>query len=54
MTNAVITFFICLGIYFIGLIVYVLVKRARAKKQYKKDLKDKEDEVTNNESNPKN
>ena len=51
MTNAVLTFFICLGIYFIGLTVYVLVKRSRAKKQYKKDLKDKENEVNQDESN---
>lgn len=44
MNTAVIIFFCSLGAYFVGLIVWVLIKRARYKKKYNKELKEKQNE----------
>lgn len=44
MNTAVIIFFCSLGLYFVGLIVWVLIKRARYKKKFKKELMEKQDE----------
>lgn len=44
MTLSVIIFFICLGAYFVGLTIYVLVKRYRNKKAFNKELEAKKNE----------
>lgn len=44
MTLTVIIFFSCLGVYFLGLVIYVLIKRHRNKKNFNKELEAKKDE----------
>ena len=43
MTKATITFAICLGVYLVGLLIFVLVKRHLAKKNYKKRINEDKD-----------
>ena len=42
MTKAVIVFFICLGVYLVGLLAFFIIKKIIAKKHYNKRLKDEE------------
>lgn len=44
MNTAVIIFFSGLGAYFIGLVVFVLIKRHLYKKKFNKELKEKQNE----------
>ena len=53
MTLSVIIFFICLAAYFVGLIIFVLIKRYRNKKAYNKELEARknEEEAQDHDSN---
>lgn len=44
--NFIITFFVCLGVYLLGLFIFVMIKRARNKKRFNKEIKEHHDDET--------